>query len=112
MNQFVDLDENGTFEVHFGNALSSSSSQHTLTGTTNGVEKISQVTQRTAASRSNRQSEINSARNAQTLGLVSRAVQKVGPAVVRVETETDVDSDAENSDPTKNGEDRDDILDT
>lgn len=111
MNQFVDLDENGSFEVHFGKALSSSSSQHTLTGTTNDVEKISRVTHRTAASRSNRQSEIKSARNAQTLGLVSQAVRKVGPAVVRVETETDVEPDAENCDPTKNVEDRGDIFD-
>eukprot|EP00956_Cyclotella_meneghiniana_P035076 scaffold111151_cov66-Cyclotella_meneghiniana.AAC.1 len=105
MNQFVDLDEDGSFEVRFGKGSSSTS--------TSGVERGANNNERGAfykkyrpSMRLNRPSTLD--RSSQPLGLVAQAVQKVGPAVVRVETETDVlDSDA-----TTNGdEDRGDIYD-
>lgn len=122
MNQFVDLDEDGSFEVHFGKVLSSSSPSTSPPSTLKG--EISQRTKFRSVSTPTRRYAINSSR-AQAMGLVSRAVARVGPAVVRVETETDLDangdklevteqlfdSDNGSGDPSKDGEDRGDIFD-
>jgi small nuclear ribonucleoprotein (snRNP)-like protein len=70
MNQFVDLDEDGSFEVHFGKGLGGSVS-----------------TARDASSALLKREKATAVEP--SMGLVARAVQKVGPAVVRVETETD-----------------------
>lgn len=101
MNQFVDLDEDGSFEVHFGKVLSSPPSQSPSAPSTPKLEKSD-------ASTSIKRSlfhtittpkanyNVDSTR-AQALGLVSRAVQRVGPATVRVETETYLDSEGGNT---------------
>lgn len=106
MNQFVDLDEDGSFEVHFGKALSSSTPSANNVDKTVSIDRAGRMERRRPVIRS--RPSINQD-DSQPLGLVSQAVQKVGPAVVRVETETDVmDSDVTNS----NGdEDRGDIFD-
>ena len=102
MNQFVDLDEDGSFEVRFGKSTSTSG----LERGANNNERGAFYRNYRSAVRSNRQSTID--RRSQPLGLVAQAVQKVGPAVVRVDTETDVLG----SDTITNGdEDRGDIFD-
>ena len=95
MNQFVDLDEEGSFEVHFGKALSSnsasSSSRSPFRVESNRDARLDKIP--SSLVRTNRHDTVED----RSLGLVARAVQKVGPAVVRVETETDVlDSDNTN----------------
>jgi S1-C subfamily serine protease len=104
MNQFVDLDEDGSFEVHFGKALSSSPATSNVEKSAS-VERAGIIDRKRTATRP----RLLASTEHKSLGLVSQAVQKVGPAVVRVETETDVlDSDTTNS----NGdEDRGDIFD-
>jgi hypothetical protein len=104
MNQFVDLDEDGSFEVHFGKALSSSPASSNVEKSVS-VDGAGRIDKRRTTVRP----RLISSTEHKPLGLVSQAVQKVGPAVVRVETETDVlDSDTTNS----NGEeDRGDIFD-
>ncbi len=131
MNQFVDLDENGSFEVRFGKVLStqspsitwespssSSTSPPTPSSPTSPLELKSQPSPPFApkneiqrkrgaglfrgSNPSNRRYNAEGSQ-AHALGLVSRAVQKQGPSVVRVETETDLDfnSDTNNSHPNK-----------
>lgn len=92
MNQFVDLDEDGSFEVHFGKALSSSSPAINNVENSASVDRAARLDRRRSVVRSR---PLITMDGSQPLGLVSQAVQRVGPAVVRVETETDVlDSDA------------------
>jgi S1-C subfamily serine protease len=102
MNQFVDLDDDGSFEVHFGKVLSSSpSSLPSLPPSPSSPppptavpdpEKPEVVERRGSLFRAvvtapRRYLDVNGDR-AQALGLVSRAIKRVGPAVVRLETET------------------------
>lgn len=101
MNQFVDLDEDGSFEVHFGKVLSSPPSQSPSAPSTSKLEKPDASTSirrslfhTITAPKANY--NVDSTR-AQALGLVSRAVQRVGPATVRVETETYLDSEGGNN---------------
>lgn len=90
MNQFVDLDEDGSFEVHFGKSLSSSSPSPPTTPVPENTElstkQIKKSLFRTIATPTQNYN-VDGAR-AEALGLVKNAVQRVGPATVRVETET------------------------
>lgn len=106
MNQFVDLTEDGSFEVRFGKVLSSplppppstspaaaaapsaKSEKQTQTG---GAERKESLFQTTDAAPNQYQNADQGSR-AQALSLVAQAVQRVGPAVVRVETETYLDA--------------------
>ena len=118
MNQFVDLDEEGSYEVHFGKVLSSppapapsplpspspsplpsplplpSSSPPSVAP--DHPEKAEIIGRRgslfrTAVSATpNRYRDVDGDR-AQAMGLVSRAIKRIGPAVVRLETETHSD---------------------
>lgn len=97
MNQFVDLTEDGSFEVHFGKVLSSSPTPSPPTAkpesekSEDGSLRRSSLFQTITAPMQN----LDGGR-AQALGLVSRAVKRVGPATVRVETETYLDDDGGN----------------
>eukprot|EP00580_Thalassiosira_gravida_P014697 CAMPEP_0201681376 /NCGR_PEP_ID=MMETSP0494-20130426/51079_1 /ASSEMBLY_ACC=CAM_ASM_000839 /TAXON_ID=420259 /ORGANISM="Thalassiosira gravida, Strain GMp14c1" /LENGTH=997 /DNA_ID=CAMNT_0048165117 /DNA_START=15 /DNA_END=3008 /DNA_ORIENTATION=- len=153
MNQFVDLDEDGSFEVHFGKVLSSSPSSPPVAALPSAVEgsPVPSASERGQSSTSSssssssgssgsssyppvggrkKSSNINNNNNnnnkgrffqttiatpkqyynvdrnnggsvsssrAHALGLVSQAVQRVGPAVVRVETETYSDANNNNN---------------
>ncbi|KAL7540236.1 hypothetical protein ACHAXR_012525 [Thalassiosira sp. AJA248-18] len=90
MNQFVDLDEDGSFEVHFGKVLSSPSPSPSPSTTPKSDTRNKKNLFQTIATP--KQNYNVDGAHAQALGLVSRAVQRVGPAVVRVETETHLDS--------------------
>ena len=107
MNQFVDLDEDGSFEVRFGKSLSSSSSSANYErSSVDKIERNDSNRKYRPIVRPSRPTTID--RREQPLKLVSQAVQKVGPSVVRVETETDL------SDKTATivaDEDRGDIFD-
>ena len=134
MNQFVDLTEDGSFEVHFGKVLSgpspfpSQSSQ-----SSESSEKAETITSPSKKMKGllhtitppSQSYNIDGTR-AEALGLVSRAVQRVGPATVRVETETYLDADGDSSSKTNSveqkneesidgenleGEDRGDVFD-
>ena len=114
MNQFVDLSEDGeSFEVHFGKVLSSPTlspspaalSTATLPSTTKSERVIEARPGQIEESKPKwslfqtftmpKQSYVvdGNRDRAQALGLVSRAVQRVGPATVRVETETYLDKE-------------------
>ena len=131
MNQFVDLTEDGSFEVHFGKVLSGPSpfpSQSTQSS--ESLEKAEMTNPSNKKIKgllhtitTPKQSYNVDGTRAEALGLVSRAVQRVGPATVRVETETylDADGDKTKSVEQKNeeqidgenfeGEDRGDVFD-
>lgn len=126
MNQFVDLNEDGSFEVHYGKVLSSPPpSPLPSPPETPKSEKPQKrprpkksLFQAIATPKQNYNVEPS---RYQAMGLVSRAVQRVGPAVVRVETETHLDSNGadakeqtngdENGDLSSDGEDRGDVFD-
>jgi len=137
MNQFVDLTEDGSFEVHFGKVLSGPSpfpSQSTqsseLSESSKKAETITSQSKKMKGllhtiTTPNQSFNVDGTR-AEALGLVSRAVQRVGPATVRVETETYVDDDGDSSSKAKlveqkneeqmdgenfEGEDRGDVFD-
>ena len=101
MNQFVDLDEDGSFEVHFGKVLSSPPSPAPASTPAPSGTKSPAGTTRKGVSLfkptlyTNPPKQINKLDGSrpQALGLVAQAVQRVGPAVVRVETETYLDAD-------------------
>ncbi|KAL7549920.1 hypothetical protein ACHAWF_013175 [Thalassiosira exigua] len=132
INQFVDLDEDGSFEVHFGKVLSSPSpvpidpvnSDKAKVDTRRKTSLFNTIS-------SPKKQNFDGAR-AQALGLVSRAVQRVGPTVVRIETETETNGADEwdgqgrqqydradkkqldgdgTGDLSANGEDRGDVFD-
>ena len=112
MNQFVDLDEDGSFEVRFGKSLSGNSGVSSTNFEKNVMDKVERnggsnrkYYRPIARSSSSRPSNMN--RGEQPLKLVSQAVQKVGPSVVRVETETDLSDET----TTTTDEDRGDIFD-
>lgn len=134
MNQFVDLDEDGSFEVHFGKVLSSSPSSAPVSSSTSTTPK----SEKTQMGDSNRKKglfraivatpkqnyNVDGGRAARALGTVKFAVERVGPAVVRVETETQLDATGAkkkneqpngngngNGDLSNDGEDRGDIFD-
>ncbi len=131
MNQFVDLDEDGSFEVRFGNVLSSSppsssAPMQTPTPPSPSPPQVKKRSPRTkplfqtvSTPKQNYFADINT--RSQGMTLVARAVRQVGPAVVRVETETDLDAqettegndrEAENGDGYNGeGEDRGDVFD-
>jgi S1-C subfamily serine protease len=131
MNQFVDLDEDGSFEVRFGNVLSSSPPSSSAPVQTQvppspsppQVKKRNPRTkplfQTVSTPKQNYFADINT--RSQGMTLVARAVRQVGPAVVRVETETDLDAqesaegndrESENGDGYNGeGEDRGDVFD-
>ena len=101
MNQFVDLDEDGSFEVRFDKVLSVSPQLSPQTPTPavptpdpSPEKKKSLRTkplfQTVSTSKLTYFTDINT--KSQGMTLVSRAVRKIGPAVVRVETETDLDA--------------------
>ncbi len=91
----MDLDEDGSFEVHFGKVLSSS------TPTTYAMPK-SETKGKRASIRESLFHSISAPKpdldgdRARALGLVSRAVKRIGPAVVRIETETYSDVGGDN----------------
>lgn len=85
MNQFVDLTEDGSFEVHFGKSPSAAPSSRPFRPTDAAQRR--RDARRSVPSRS---AATHRDARARTLDAVSRAVRRVGPAVVRVETETDV----------------------
>jgi S1-C subfamily serine protease len=97
MNQFVDLDDDGSFEVHFGKVLSSSpaslpSPSSPSPSVVLDPEKADVIERRgslfrTVVTAPKTYRDLNGDR-VQALGLVSRAIKRVGPAVVRLETET------------------------
>ena len=134
MNQFVDLTEDGSFEVHFGKVLSGPSpfpSQSTqsseLSESSKKAETITSPSKKMKGLlhtiTTPKQSYNVDGTRAEALGLVSRAVQRVGPATVRVETETYMDADGDkaksveqkNEEPIDGenieGEDRGDVFD-
>mmetsp|Transcript_21286 Transcript_21286/g.44623 ORF Transcript_21286/g.44623 Transcript_21286/m.44623 type:complete len:981 (-) Transcript_21286:1345-4287(-) len=140
MNQFVDLDEDGSFEVRFGKVLSATSSSTTWESLSSSSPSPSTPSSPATPLESQTQSApplskpfvpkhetprkrgaglfrgsnpsnrryVAEGAQAQALGLVSRAVQKQGPAVVRVETETDLgfNSDTNNSQSKKSKSDK------
>jgi hypothetical protein len=93
MNQFVDLDEDGLLEVHFGKGLGGgySSTARDATSSTALLTK-----------RDGKATALEPA-----MGLVARFVQKVSLAVVRVKTETDLRNNNNNA----LDEEREDIYD-
>jgi len=95
INQFVDLDENGSFEVHFGKVLSSSTPITSATPKSEKNGKRASVRESLFHSISAPKSDLDGDR-ARALGLVSRAVKRIGPAVVRIETETYSDVGGDN----------------
>jgi len=126
MNQFVDLSEDGSFEVHFGKTSPS------LSPTTTPKSEKTQLIPSTKKGlfhtiTTPKQNYVGDGARAEAMGLVKFAVQRVGPAVVRVETETYLDADGgkgkvqsekqlnnninENGDLSNDGEDRGDIFD-
>jgi len=130
MNQFVDLDEDGSFEVRFGKVLSSSPSSSSAPVQTPVPPspsppqvKRSPLTkplfQTVTTPKQNYFADMNT--RSQGMTLVARAVRQVGPAVVRVETETDLDAqestegngrESEKGDGYNGeGEDRGDVFD-
>lgn len=131
MNQFVDLDEDGSFEVRFGKVLSSSPPASSAPPTQAAtlppppspppqVKKKTPLTkplfQTVSTPKTNYFAEINT--RSQGMTLVARAVRQVGPAVVRVETETDLDAQEsaegngrELEQGDGEGEDRGDVFD-
>lgn len=104
MNQFVDLDEDGNLEVRFGKVLSSSSSPSSSPPSqaqaVPSTPQFSPQVKRTPRTKSLFQTVTTPKQNyftdmntrSQGMTLVARAVRQVGPAVVRVETETDLDA--------------------
>lgn len=76
MNQFVDFNDDGSIEVHFGKVLSSS--------TTPVKNNYRGSLFRAVVTPKKRYFDMDGDR-AQALGLVSRAIKRVGPAVVRLE---------------------------
>jgi S1-C subfamily serine protease len=102
MNQFVDLDEDGSFEVHFGKVLSSPPAPSPLLSPPSVApdhpEKAEIIGRRGSRFSTvvdpmpNRYRDVDGDR-AEALGLVSRAIKRIGPAVVRLETETHSDYD-------------------
>ena len=138
MNQFVDLDEDGSFEVRFGNVLSSSSSPPsstpaspaeapaTLPPTPPSSPRVKSKSPRNkplfqtvTTPKQNYFTDMNT--RSQGMTLVARAVRHVGPAVVRVDTETDLDAQESSSEVfggervfengNGEGEDRGDVFD-
>ena len=137
MNQFVDLDEDGSFEVRFGNVLSSSSSPPSSTPATPAEAPATPTTpssspraksknprnkplfQTVTTPKQNYFTDMNT--RSQGMTLVARAVRHVGPAVVRVDTETDLDAQESSSEGfggervfengNGEGEDRGDVFD-
>jgi S1-C subfamily serine protease len=109
MNQFVDLDEEGSYEVHFGKVLSSppapAPSPSPLPSPSppsvapDHPEKAEIIGRRSSLFRTavsatpNRYRDVAETDRAQAMGLVSRAIKRIGPAVVRLETETHSDHD-------------------
>lgn len=87
INQFVDLDEHGSFEVHFGKVLSSSTPTTSTTPKSENKGKRSSFRENLFHSVVAPKPDLDGDR-ARALGLVSRAVKRIGPAVVRIETET------------------------
>mmetsp|Transcript_4601 Transcript_4601/g.6860 ORF Transcript_4601/g.6860 Transcript_4601/m.6860 type:complete len:796 (+) Transcript_4601:29-2416(+) len=103
MNQFVDLDEDGSFEVRFGKVLSSSPpspSAQTQAPVPPAPSPPPQSKKRSPRTKPLFQTVTTPKQNyftdmntrSQGMTLVARAVRQVGPAVVRVETETDLDA--------------------
>ena len=86
------MDENGSFEVHFGKVLSSSTPTTTSTPKSEKNGKRSSIRESLFHSIGATNPDLNGDR-ARALGLVSRAVKRIGPAVVRIETETYSDTD-------------------
>jgi S1-C subfamily serine protease len=138
MNQFVDLDEDGSFEVRFGKVLSSSSPPSSSSSSSSSAQtqappapstpsspqvkkspRTKPLFQTVTTPKQNYFTDINT--RSQGMTLVARAVRQVGPAVVRVETETDLDvqesSDGKERESDKGdgyngeGEDRGDVFD-
>ena len=135
MNQFVDLTEDGSFEVHFGKVLSGPSpfpSQSAQSSELSGSPEKAET--RPSSKKKGLLHTITTpsqnynvyGTRAEALGSVSRAVQRVGPATVRVETETYLDADGDSSSKAKSveqkneeqidgenieGEDRGDVFD-
>jgi hypothetical protein len=90
MNQFVDFNDDGSIEVHFGKVLSSSTTQ-TMSPATQQSSLSAPVKSnyrgslfRAVVTPKKRYYDMDGDR-AQALGLVSRAIKRVGPAVVRLE---------------------------
>jgi len=132
MNQFVDLDEDtGSFEVRFGKVLSSSSPPLSSAPTqapapsspsspqAKRSPRTTPLFQTVTTPKQNYFTDMNT--RSQGMTLVAKAVRQVGPAVVRVETETDLDvqesTDGKDRESEKGdgyngeGEDRGDVFD-
>jgi len=121
MNQFVDLDEDGSFEVHFGKVLSSPSPSPSKPEDTQRKSLFHTIATPNQAT-PKQHYKVDGSR-AQALGLVKSAVQQVGPAVVRVDTETELHLGVTlngakdqligngNGELSNDGEDRGDIFD-
>ncbi len=89
MNQFVDFNDDGSIEVHFGKVLSSSTTQTMSPATQSSLSAPVKSNYRGSLFRAvvtpkKRYYDMDGDR-AQALGLVSRAIKRVGPAVVRLE---------------------------
>ena len=89
------MDENGSFEVHFGKVLSSSTPTTTSTPKSDKNGKRASIRESLFHSISTPKQNLDGDR-ARALGLVSRAVRRIGPAVVRIETETYSDDGGDN----------------
>jgi len=122
MNQFVDLTEDGSFEVHFGKVLSGpspfpyqSTQSSELSESSKKAETITSPSKKIKGllhtiTTPNQRYNVDGTR-AEALGLVSRAVQRVGPATVRVETETYLDADGDSSKAKSEGPKNEDQID-
>lgn len=89
MNQFVDFNDDGSIEIHFGKVLPSSTTQTMSPATQPSMSAPVKSNYRGSLFRAvvtpkKRYYDIDGDR-AQALGLVSRAIKRVGPAVVRLE---------------------------
>jgi len=100
LNQVVDLDDEGSFEVHYGKALSSKAPKSLPKSSP--LEQDSPKKSPSPSSKKKLEPQATNVhtqphntyavRGSQPLRLVASAVKRNGPAIVRVETETDLDS--------------------